>query len=68
MSILLKYIQEKSLQILIPNQLGVDAYFAFILRNLLIINIFTSNIVGFKNAIFSFFFSLNNLFNRSRIV
>lgn len=63
MSIFIKYNSQKSKQILIPNQLAIDVNFTFLSRNLLIIILFTSNIAGFKSAVFLFFFSHNKLFN-----
>jgi hypothetical protein len=56
----LKYNQLNFSQILIPNQLVVDAVFAFYLRNLLIIIIFTLCSVGTNKILKSFFFQDNN--------
>jgi hypothetical protein len=56
----LKYNQLNFSQILISNQLVVDAVFAFYLRNLLIIIIFALCSVGTNKILKSFFFQDNN--------
>jgi len=50
-----KYIQLKSTQVLIPNQLNVDTIFLFFFCNLLIITILALYLAGIENDDFLFF-------------
>ena len=62
MSQLLKYNLKKITQILIPNQLQVGAFYAFNLRNLLIIIIFTPVKFDLIQRQLSFLFFFKNQF------